>query len=109
MEAGIEQLIPYAQEAGIKLGVELLHFVLAADRSVIVTLGQANDIVERLGSPQVGMVVDVFHVWWDRGAEQCDPSSSQCASSLSYKGYASPLSEGENILSMGLRAPRFVQ
>jgi sugar phosphate isomerase/epimerase len=65
VEAGIEQLIPYALEAGVKLGVEPLHPVFAADRSVIVTLGQANDIVERLGTAQVGVVLDVFHVWWD--------------------------------------------
>jgi sugar phosphate isomerase/epimerase len=28
-------------------------------------LGQANDIVEQLASPQVGVVIDVYHVWWD--------------------------------------------
>ncbi|MCL6518053.1 sugar phosphate isomerase/epimerase, partial [Alicyclobacillus sp.] len=37
----------------------------AADRSVVSTLGQANDIVERIGSDQVGVVIDVYHVWWD--------------------------------------------
>jgi sugar phosphate isomerase/epimerase len=32
---------------------------------VIVALRQANDLVERLDSPQVGVVIDVYHVWWD--------------------------------------------
>jgi sugar phosphate isomerase/epimerase len=32
---------------------------------VVVTLRQANDIVERLASPAAGVVVDAFHVWWD--------------------------------------------
>jgi len=65
IEEGIEILIPYAEEAGVRLGIEPLHPVFAADRSAMVTLGQANDIVERLGSPVVGVVIDVYHVWWD--------------------------------------------
>ena len=65
VEDGIAALIPYAAERGVRLGIEPLHPMFAADRSVIVTLGQANAIVERLGSPQVGVVIDAYHVWWD--------------------------------------------
>ncbi len=65
VEEGISQLIPYAEERGVRLGIEPLHPAFAADRSVVVTLGQANDMVERLASPQVGVVIDTYHVWWD--------------------------------------------
>jgi sugar phosphate isomerase/epimerase len=65
VEEGIEQVLPYAEQAGIRLGIEPLHPAFAADRSVISTLGEANDIVERLASPQLGVVIDVYHVWWD--------------------------------------------
>ncbi|MCL6625491.1 sugar phosphate isomerase/epimerase family protein [Alicyclobacillus shizuokensis] len=65
VEEGIAELIPYAREHGVKLGIEPLHPMFAADRSVISTLGQANDIVQRLQSGQVGVVIDVYHVWWD--------------------------------------------
>ena len=66
---GIASLVPYAQERAVKLGVEPLHPVYCADRNVVVTLAQANDFAERLnrqfsGMP-VGVVIDVFHVWWD--------------------------------------------
>ena len=37
----------------------------AGDRSVVVTLAQANDLADRLASPWVGVAVDVYHVWWD--------------------------------------------
>jgi sugar phosphate isomerase/epimerase len=37
----------------------------AAERSVVVTLKQANDIAEQLSSLSAGVVIDVFHVWWD--------------------------------------------
>ncbi|CAM3984702.1 sugar phosphate isomerase/epimerase family protein [Lederbergia lenta] len=62
---GIEQIIPFAQEHGIKLGIEPLHPMYAAERSVIVTLNQANTLVEQFKTDAVGVVVDVFHVWWD--------------------------------------------
>jgi sugar phosphate isomerase/epimerase len=65
VEEGIERVLPCAEQVGVKLGIEPLHPAFAADRSVIVTLRQANDIVERLDSPQVGVVIDVYHVWWD--------------------------------------------
>ncbi len=61
----IEQLVPYAQSCGVKLGIEPLHPMYAAERSVIVTLAQANDMAEPYKPDQVGVVVDVFHVWWD--------------------------------------------
>ncbi|NGP45177.1 sugar phosphate isomerase/epimerase [Bacillaceae bacterium SIJ1] len=62
---GIEQLIPFAESHGVKLGIEPLHPMYAADRSVINTLQQANDMAEVYEAHQVGVVVDVFHVWWD--------------------------------------------
>jgi len=65
VEEGVAQLIPYAEECGVRLGIEPLHPAFAAERSVVVTLKQANDLVERLGSRQVGVVIDTYHVWWD--------------------------------------------
>jgi len=62
---GIEQLIPYAQSCGIKLGIEPLHPMYAAERSVIVTLAQANTMAEQYKPQEVGVIVDVFHIWWD--------------------------------------------
>lgn len=65
VEEGIAAVIPYASEHGVRLAIEPLHPMFAADRSVIATLREANDLVERLGSPQVGVIVDAYHLWWD--------------------------------------------
>lgn len=65
VEEGIEQLIPYAKSHGVKLGIEPLHPMYAAERSVIVSLAHANDIAEKHHPDEVGVIVDVFHVWWD--------------------------------------------
>ena len=68
---GIAAIVPYAQERGVKLGIEPLHPMYAADRNVIVTAEQANDFAIRLNAnfssynAPVGIVIDVFHVWWD--------------------------------------------
>ncbi len=65
VEEGVERLIPHAEECGVKLAIEPLHPALAAERSVLVTLRQANDLLDRLGSSQVGVAIDAYHVWWD--------------------------------------------
>ncbi|PZE22775.1 sugar phosphate isomerase/epimerase family protein [Paenibacillus xerothermodurans] len=62
---GIDQLVPFAREHGVRLGIEPLHPMQAAERSVVVTLGQANTLAEQFAAQDVGVVVDVFHVWWD--------------------------------------------
>jgi sugar phosphate isomerase/epimerase len=65
VERGVEALIPYAEECGVRLAVEPLHPALAAERSVLVTLRQSNDLLDRLDSPRVGLAIDAYHVWWD--------------------------------------------
>lgn len=65
VQEGISDLAPYAAERGVKLAIEPLHPMFAADRSVIVTLGQANRLAEPFPSGNVGVMVDLYHVWWD--------------------------------------------
>lgn len=62
---GIEKLVPFAKSHGVKLGIEPLHPMYAGDRSVIVSLAQALDMAEVHAADEVGVVIDVFHVWWD--------------------------------------------
>ncbi len=61
---GIAAVLPHAQAAGVKLAIEPLHPMYAADRACVNTLGQALDMCEQLGE-DVGVAVDVYHVWWD--------------------------------------------
>ena len=61
----IGRLVPYARERGIKLGIEPMNPIYAADRGVVSTVGQALDIAEQFDVDEVGIVFDTFHVWWD--------------------------------------------
>jgi sugar phosphate isomerase/epimerase len=69
IQGAIEALVPVAEKLNVKLSIEPLHPMYAADRSAVSTLGQANDIVEAIGSKMVGVAVDVYHVWWDERLE----------------------------------------
>lgn len=62
---GIAAIVPHAEAAGVKLGIEPLHPMYADSRSAVSTMGQANAICDELEHPNVGIAVDVFHLWWD--------------------------------------------
>jgi sugar phosphate isomerase/epimerase len=62
---GIAAIVPHAAAAGVPLGIEPLHPMMVAGRSVINTLEQASALADELASPQLGIVLDVYHVWWD--------------------------------------------
>jgi sugar phosphate isomerase/epimerase len=77
----IEQLVPYAHDHGVNLGIEPMNPIYAADRGVISTLAQALDIAERFDTSDVGVVVDTFHLWWEPGiAEQVQRAGERIVS-----------------------------
>jgi len=65
VEEALSALIPDALACGVKLGIEPLHPMFAADRSVIVTLAEANRLIDLFQSPALGVVIDAYHIWWD--------------------------------------------
>jgi sugar phosphate isomerase/epimerase len=66
---GLAALLPHARAARLPLAIEPLHPMYAADRACINTLPQANDLCDALGQG-VGVVVDVYHTWWDPNLER---------------------------------------
>ncbi len=61
----LAELVPFALDHGVRLVLEPLHPMYAADRAVLSTLGQALDLAAPHPAAAVGVVVDTFHVWWD--------------------------------------------
>nr|WP_194720104.1 sugar phosphate isomerase/epimerase family protein [Cellulosimicrobium arenosum] len=61
----IADLVPFAADHGVRIVLEALHPIFAADRAVISTLGQALDLAAPFHPGTVGVVVDTYHVWWD--------------------------------------------
>jgi sugar phosphate isomerase/epimerase len=62
---GIAAVSAHARARGVKLAVEPLHPMYAADRSAITTLRQARELCDAVGGDHLGIAVDVYHCWWD--------------------------------------------
>ena len=61
----IAGLLEHAAARKVKLAIEPLHPMYAADRSAINRMAEARQVCEQLRSPWLGIAVDVYHVWWD--------------------------------------------
>ncbi|MBL4811955.1 MAG: sugar phosphate isomerase/epimerase [Rhodobacteraceae bacterium] len=61
---GLAKTLDYARTVGMKIAIEPLHPMYAADRACVSTLKQTLDLCDELGDG-IGAAVDVYHVWWD--------------------------------------------
>lgn len=61
----LAELVPFARDHGVRLLLEPLHPMYAADRAVVSTLGQALDMAAPFDPDDVAVAIDTFHVWWD--------------------------------------------
>ncbi len=62
-------LLEHGKKSGVRIALEPLHPVYAADRSCLSLLSEALDICEAIEGaaqdPWLGTLVDVYHLWWD--------------------------------------------
>ena len=62
-------LMQHGRNENVKIALEPLHPVYAADRSCLSLLSQALDICDAIegetDAPWLGALVDVYHLWWD--------------------------------------------
>lgn len=65
----VARLLGHARSCGVKLALEPLHPMLCGDRSIMTSLTEANDLCDQLGDG-IGIVIDVYHVWWDNRLAQ---------------------------------------
>lgn len=65
----LARLLPEARAAGVRLAIEPLHPMYAADRNCINTMRQALELCATIAPHDVegwlGVAMDVYHVWWD--------------------------------------------
>ncbi|WP_329187972.1 sugar phosphate isomerase/epimerase family protein [Streptomyces sp. NBC_01428] len=92
----LAELGPYAAARGVRLAVEPLHPMYAADRCVVSTLAQALDLAERFPAEQVGVTVDTYHLWWDDTAPaQIARAGASCRiHAFQLADWTTPLPEG---------------
>jgi len=57
---------PLAAAAGVSLALEPLNPMFGGNRTCIFTVADALAVADAVAASNVGIAVDVYHVWWDR-------------------------------------------
>jgi sugar phosphate isomerase/epimerase len=76
IQEGIEKIMPHAASCNVRLGIEPLHPMYADTRSAVSSLKSANDLAERINTDNVGVTLDVFHLYWE---EHLQEEINRCA------------------------------
>lgn len=97
----VAELTPYAAEQGVRLGIEPMHPMFAADRGVVSTLAQALDLAEQFPIHTVGVVVDAFHLWWEPDVQQQITRAAGRITSYQVSDWITPLPP-DALLSRGM-------
>ena len=58
-------LAEYAAKCGVHLALEPLNPMFGGNRTCLFTVAEAIRICDQVGAHNVGVAVDVYHVWWD--------------------------------------------
>jgi sugar phosphate isomerase/epimerase len=65
------ELVAHGRQHGVRIALEPLHPVYAADRSCLSTIDEALDLCDHFsGNDVLGVCLDVYHIWWDPYLEQ---------------------------------------
>ena len=62
-------LLDFGRSVGVRIALEPLHPVYAADRSCLSLMSEALDVCDAIegttNDPWLGVLADVYHIWWD--------------------------------------------
>lgn len=61
----VAALAPYAAERGVSLALEPLNPMFGGNRTCLFTAADAHEVCRMVDARNVGIAVDVYHVWWD--------------------------------------------
>ncbi len=59
---GLQRIAEAAREAGVRLGLEPIHVSQRDQLTLVTTIPEALELLEEAGLPQVGVMVDFWHV-----------------------------------------------
>jgi sugar phosphate isomerase/epimerase len=60
---GLQRIAAAADEAGVRLGLEPIHASERDALTLVTSIPEALDLLAEAGLPQVGIMVDLWHVW----------------------------------------------
>ena len=62
---GLKGMVTKAEELGIRVALEVIHPMYIDTWTAITTIGQAMDIIEKINSDNIGIFIDLYHIFWD--------------------------------------------
>ncbi|MDF2750749.1 MAG: sugar phosphate isomerase/epimerase, partial [Gaiellaceae bacterium] len=60
---GLRRIAAAAEAAGVRLGLEPIHASQRDALSIATSIPEALDLLDDAGLPQVGVMLDLYHVW----------------------------------------------
>jgi len=61
--AGLQRISAAADAAGVRLGLEPIHASQRDALSLVTSVPEALELLDEAGLPQVGVMLDLYHVW----------------------------------------------
>jgi sugar phosphate isomerase/epimerase len=61
----VAAIAPYAADRGVRLALEPLNPMFGGNRTCLFTVAEALNLCDAIDAPNVGVAVDLYHVWWD--------------------------------------------
>jgi sugar phosphate isomerase/epimerase len=68
--SGLRRIAAAAEEAGVRWGLEPIHVSERDGLSIITSVPEAVDLLDEAGLPEVGIMLDLWHVWDTPNVEQ---------------------------------------
>jgi sugar phosphate isomerase/epimerase len=67
---GLKRVAAAADDAGVRLGLEPIHVSQREALTLVTTIPEALELLEEADLPQVGIMVDLWHLWGSAEAER---------------------------------------
>ena len=66
----VSRLAEFANTMNVQLALEPLNPMFGGNRTCIFTVADALRVCQQVGAENVGIAVDVYHVWWDSDLQE---------------------------------------
>lgn len=94
----LRALAPYAADHGVRLALEPLNATSMNIETAIWTLAQANDIVDAVAMPNVGICLDLWNVWQNADVEAEIVRAGSRIFVLQVSDWRTPRSSGDRLV-----------